>query len=84
MRVEGYIFLNPNIKKHTSVLVLIMVCVVKDTVCTYEIKRVIERVKEFGIQEMWDKKSNVHVELTVCRYIMFPEMVLEESLHVYM
>ena len=48
-----------------------LVCVVKDTVCTRGVKCEKERVKEFGINEMWDTERNRCVELNVCRYVFF-------------
>ena len=60
MSVEAEICFNPNVKKCMSVLVHIMDLAVNDNVCTRGFKRVRERVEEFGIQEMLDKKRNIH------------------------
>ena len=55
MCVEAEIFFNPNVKKRASVLLRLMMCAVKETLCTHKVKRERERVKEFGIQEMMGK-----------------------------
>ena len=49
------VFGKENIKKRAITLVNILSCAVKDTVCTHGVMRAIERVNEFGIQEMREK-----------------------------
>ena len=54
MSVEAESLFNPNVKKLVSALMRIMVCSVKEAIFTCGVSAR-ERVKEFGIQEMWDK-----------------------------
>ena len=72
--------LNPNIKKCADAWVCILVCAVKDNVCTRRVKRESERVKEFGIQEMQEKTRNMYEKVNVYRYVICLENILEISL----
>ena len=61
MSVEAEICFKPNINKFASAVVHILVYAVNYNVFTCRVNHERERVKEFGIQEMWDKKFNIHV-----------------------
>ena len=79
MSVEAESCFKPNIKKFTSELLCIMVCAAKETVCTCGVKHGIERVKEYGIQEMLDKIRNMNVKVSVRMYVICWKMVSEWS-----
>ena len=49
----------------------------KENICTSRVNRERERLKEYVIQEMLDKKRNMHGEEIVRRYVVCWEMVLE-------
>ena len=49
----------------------------KENICTSRVNRERERVKGYIIQEMLDKKPNMHGEESILRYVVCWEMVLE-------
>ena len=58
--VEVESLFKPNVKKYVNEWICILACAVKETFCACGIKRAVEIVKAFLIQEMWDEKLNMH------------------------
>ena len=54
-----------------------MECDVNENVSICRVKRDREIVEEYVIQKMLDKKRNMHVEVSIRRYIICREMMLE-------
>ena len=72
------LFGKENMEKRASKLVCILLCAVKDTVCTCGVKREIES------KGIWNsvnegKRYNMYVGSNVCKYVICQETVLEGS-----
>ena len=67
----------PNVNKCSSMWVHRMECDVNENVSICRVKRDREIVEEYVIQKMLDKKRNMHVEVSVRRYVICWKMVSE-------